>query len=452
MDPHKTNNTQTPPRASAAPAGERGEAGAEEHDPRRPRVRIARIFDAPFSSSTPATFIMGRRVTLSQDDEPTQQPEKRKRAPTPQGSILVESDDDDAPTVDETTPEYTAAKSGVPSSERADAAGRRGAASAGARAGGRAGARAGDGRRRGRHGDTLDEEVAEITANTPAPATRTVDFSLLNMQAQLDGLRDAVAPLPPLQQAGVQYLDTTAIGEILDARIAPSVCNFVKKTAELNDLVFGGLQVGYTPNEKTTYESVCGKHLYTFPNQDYCDDKNNLVMMKPNCSMNGGPVFIERSNHPHKLCSVIPAFSLDGGMNPAAMHLDSNNHKNVAGGKGLLKVAWKFVTGLYRWPVRHHAAKSYDGLIGQTEFCEWCANEGYLLDIDGNFCMCEIAKGNMPTVEKLDDDFLPDKALGPGGYMQRAPAANHKGKLRRPNFTFEHGPSRSSFEHDVTVP
>ncbi|KAK7250384.1 hypothetical protein SO694_00007554 [Aureococcus anophagefferens] len=52
----------------------------------------------------------GRRVTLSQDDEPTQQPEKRKRAPTPQGSILVESDDDDAPTVDETTPEYTAAK------------------------------------------------------------------------------------------------------------------------------------------------------------------------------------------------------------------------------------------------------------------------------------------------------------------------------------------------------
>ncbi|EGB07816.1 hypothetical protein SO694_0030604 [Aureococcus anophagefferens] len=385
------------------------------------------------------------------------------------------------------------------------------------------------------------------------------------MQAQLDDFGDAVAPLPPLQQAGVQYLDTTAIGEILDARIAPSVCNFVKKTAELNDLVFGGLQVGYTPNEKTTYESVCGKHLYTFPNQDYYDDKNNLVMMKPNCSMNefchivhparvfcgtnspgqpgdwslfnllvGGPVFIERSNHPHKLYSVIPAFSLDGGMNPAAMHLDSNNHKNVAGGKGLLKVAWKFVPGLYRWPVRHHAAKSYDGLIGQTEFCEWCANEGYLLDIDGNFyvvcnywkyrdtyaqlsecinrfgklrdtprghrldaferflggCaaevkhkgnlkhiplflitnmyvatddkqmhttegglekkrmvlttherarngievlytlnqMCEIAKGNMPTVEKLDDDFLPDKALGPGGYMQRAPAANHKGK------------------------
>ncbi|KAH8050368.1 hypothetical protein JL722_11331 [Aureococcus anophagefferens] len=217
------------------------------------------------------------------------------------------------------------------------------------------------------------------------------------MQAQLDDFGDAVAPLPPLQQAGVQYLDTTAIGEILDARIAPSVCNFVKKTAELNDLVFGGLQVGYTPNEKTTYESVCGKHLYTFPNQDYCDDKNNLVMMKPNCSMNefchivhparvfcgtnspgqpgdwslfnllvGGPVFIERSNHPHKLCSVIPAFSLDGGMNPAAMHLDSNNHKNVAGGKGLLKVAWKFVRGLYRWPVRHHAAKSCDGLIGQT--------------------------------------------------------------------------------------
>ncbi|KAH8054557.1 hypothetical protein JL721_10437 [Aureococcus anophagefferens] len=335
------------------------------------------------------------------------------------------------------------------------------------------------------------------------------------MQAQLDDFGDAVAPLPPLQQAGVQYLDTTAIGEILDARIAPSVCNFVKKTAELNDLVFGGLQVGYTPNEKTTYESVCGKHLYTFPNQDYYDDKNNLVMMKPNCSMNefchivhparvfcgtnspgqpgdwslfnllvGGPVFIERSNHPHKLYSVIPAFSLDGGMNPAAMHLDSNNHKNVAGGKGLLKVAWKFVPGLYRWPLsecinrfgklrdtpRGHRLDAFERLLGgcaaevkhkgnlkhiplflitnmyvATDDKQMHTTEGGLEKkrmvlttherarngIEVLYTlnqMCEIAKGNMPTVEKLDDDFLPDKALGPGGYMQRAPAANHKGK------------------------
>ncbi|KAH8087638.1 hypothetical protein JL720_6954 [Aureococcus anophagefferens] len=333
------------------------------------------------------------------------------------------------------------------------------------------------------------------------------------MQAQLDDFGDAVAPLPPLQQAGVQYLDTTAIGEILDARIAPSVCNFVKKTAELNDLVFGGLQ-------------------------DYCDDKNNLVMMKPNCSMNefchivhparvfcgtnspgqpgdwslfnllvGGPVFIERSNHPHKLCSVIPAFSLDGGMNPAAMHLDSNNHKNVRR-QGLLKVAWKFVPRplpLARAPPRGQSATAHrpDGRGGAPTGASWtstatassattgstgtraqgCINRGKLRDTPaatarrrallggcaaevkhkGNLKhiplflitnmyvatddkqmhttegglekkrmvlttherarngievlytlnqMCEIAKGNMPTVE-ADDDYSPGQGPGP---------------------------------------